>query len=281
MKSTPNRKPPEIEDGAAALAKALLQNEHAKSLVANAAAELSTVNAVLKHELDQKQLIPAVHTAIEKSADVEDKVLQVSERLAAVNRTLEVEVRGRIMLDHQLAAANEQGDAARHAAFHDGLTGLPNRALFEDRLKHALAQAERHGWNLAVMFVDLDAFKVINDTHGHDAGDRVLQTIAVRLRNSIRTDDTICRYGGDEFLCLMLETRDPKDLISIAEKMVNAVQVPCQVRVGDDVIGLRVGASIGIASFPQHGTTPADLIKNADAAMYRAKQGASRVEFAQ
>ena len=280
MKTIRDAKSQKGEDGAVALAKALLQNENAKDLVANAAEELSSVNEVLKQELAQKELIPAVHSAIEKSEDVEGKVLQVSEKLAAVNRTLKVEVRGRILLDHQFAAANQQGDASRYAAFHDALTGLPNRALFQDRLAHGLAQAERHRWNLAIMFVDLDGFKAINDTHGHDAGDRVLQAIAKYLRQSIRSDNTICRYGGDEFLCLVMETREQQDLTEIAKKMINAIQAPCEVRVGDDVIKLSVSASIGIALFPQHGTTPEALIKNADTAMYRAKKSASRVEFA-
>ena len=277
----PRGKPSKSKDGAVALAKALLQNERAKDLVADAAQELSSVNAVLKQEFADIETLPAVENAIEKSEKIEENVFQVSEELALVNKTLEVQVRGRIMLEHQLAAANEQGEAARHAAFHDGLTGLPNRALFQDRLEHGLAQAQRHGWNLAVMFVDLDAFKEINDTHGHDAGDRVLQAIAQRLRKGLRSDDTACRHGGDEFLCLLLETSNQKDLAAIAEKIVKAIEVPCEVRVENVVASLRVSASIGIALFPQHGTTPGDLIKSADTAMYRAKQGASRVEFAQ
>ena len=137
-----------------ALAKALLQNERAKDLVADAARDLSSVNAVLKQELAETATLPAVENAIEQSEKIEENVFQVSEELALVNKTLEVQVRGRIMLEHQLAAANEQGEATRHAAFHDGLTGLPNRALFQDRLEHGLAQAKRHGWNLAVMFVE-------------------------------------------------------------------------------------------------------------------------------
>ncbi|MEO8386289.1 MAG: GGDEF domain-containing protein [Betaproteobacteria bacterium] len=276
----PDRKPPKSKNGAVALAKALRQNECANVLVAETARELSCVNGLLKQELAEKKRLPVVENAIEQIEKIEENVLQVSEGLAVVNETLEVQVRSRIMIEHQFAAAVEQGEASRHAAFHDALTGLPNRALFQDRLEHGLMQAVRHGWNLAVMFVDLDAFKAINDTHGHAAGDRVLQAVAERLKKNVRSDDSICRHGGDEFLCLLMDTRDQRDLGAIAEKIISAIQAPCEVGIGNDVITVHANASIGIALFPQHGTTPDDLINNADVAMYCAKQGASRVEFA-
>lgn len=184
------------------------------------------------------------------------------------------------MVDHQLAAAIEQKDAARHAALHDPLTGLPNRALFNDRLEHGLAQARRHGWTLAVMFIDLDKFKAINDTHGHEAGDRVLQTIAGRLKANTRGGDTVCRHGGDEFLSLLMETRDEQAIASIAQKIANAIQAPLDVSAGGLVVNVSVGASIGIAVFPKHGDTADTLINNADKAMYRAKQDKSGIAFA-
>ena len=146
------------------------------------AQELSSVNVVLKQELAQHAPVPKVEKALEKSEAVEDKVQDASEKLVAV-RSGRWRARSGTgtSFDHQLAAVKEKEEAARHAAFHDVLTGLPNRVLFNDRLEHGLAQAKRHGWTLAVMFVDLDSFKIINDTHGHDAGDSVLQTIAQRL----------------------------------------------------------------------------------------------------
>src|SRR6202044_3678914 len=112
-------------------------------------------------------------------------------------------IRDRTLVDHQLAAAVEQVEGSRNAALHDSLTGLPNRVLFRDRLEHGIAQAKRHRWILAVMFVDMDNFKSINDTYGHEAGDAVLQTVAKRLAHNARVDDTVSRYGGDEFLYLL------------------------------------------------------------------------------
>src|SRR6202044_2544115 len=121
-------------------------------------------------------------------------------------------IRDRTLVDHQLAAAVEQVEGSRNAALHDSLTGLPNRVLFNDRLEHGIAQAKRHRWILAVMFVDLDNFKSINDTYGHQAGDAVLQTVAVRLKHNTRNDDTVSRYGGDEFLYLLTHMREQKDI---------------------------------------------------------------------
>ena len=271
---------PTDSKGAIQLSNALAQNELAKGLVANAAAELSSVNVVLKQELAEKNPPPTVIKAIKKSEDVEEKVQDVAEKLSVVNRALEGEVRDRIMLDHQFAVVTEQREAARYAAFHDPLTGLPNRALFKDRLEHGLAQAERHGWNLALMFVDLDAFKQINDTHGHDAGDRVLQLIARRLKQNSRADDTVCRYGGDEFLYLLVEAGNEQAVSAIAQKIIKVIGLPCEVSAGDKTISVSVTASIGIAMFPKDGTTTDALVKSADAAMYRAKADKPRYAFA-
>jgi diguanylate cyclase (GGDEF)-like protein len=159
---------------------------------------------------------------------------------------------------------------------HDALTGLPNRVLFNDRLEHGMAQAKRHGWTLAVMFLDLDKFKTINDSYGHDAGDAVLLTIAKRLKETTRTDDTISRHGGDEFLYLLMEINDDQDAAVVAKKIIQAVQVPCDVNVGQ----LTVNSSIGISIFPRDGNTAEALIASADAAMYRAKQSQSGYAFA-
>ena len=177
---TIDSKPAKILETTAAktLTKVLQQNESAKILVEEAGEDLSKANAVLKEELADQDPPPALERAIEKSAIAEIKVQEASEELAAVNQALGHEIKDRQVLEFQYAAATEQKDAARHESLHDPLTGLPNRALFNDRLEHGLAQAERHGWSVAVMFMDLDDFKIINDTHGHDAGDKVLRTIA-------------------------------------------------------------------------------------------------------
>ena len=280
MSANPASALPKGSKGTIPLSKVLAQNEHAEGLVADAAEELSSVNAVLKDELAGKDPPPAVERVIEKSEAIETKVQEVRDKLSVVNRALEGEVRDRIVLDHQFAAVTEQGEAARYAAFHDPLTGLPNRALFKDRLKHGMAQAERHGWNIALMFMDLDAFKQINDTHGHGAGDCVLQLIAQRLKQSSRADDTVCRYGGDEFLYLLVEAGNVQAVSAIAQKMIKVIGLPCEVSAGDKTMSLSVTASIGIAMFPKDGGTAEALVKSADAAMYRAKADKPGYAFA-
>jgi diguanylate cyclase (GGDEF)-like protein len=179
-----------------------------------------------------------------------------------------------------LAAALEQEEAARDAAFHDDLTGLANRALFNDRLEHGIAQATRGGWTLAVMFIDLDNFKTINDTHGHDAGDAALRTTAQRLKENTRSVDTVGRHGGDEFLYLLTEIRKKKDIKKIAEKIIKQLQAPCSISVSNRNVDLSIEASIGISIFGKDGATADELIKSADEAMYRAKQSKSRYSFA-
>ena len=175
----------------------------------------------------------------------------------------------------------EREKAVRHIAFHDVLTGLPNRALFNDRLEHGLAQAKRNGWTLALMFIDLDGFKAINDSHGHVAGDSVLQTIAERLRTHTRGGDTVSRHGGDEFLFLITEIRDKDFVAGIAGKLLQTIQEPCSISIRDLNISVVVKASIGISLFPADGDTADALVSRADQAMYRAKEGKSGYAFAE
>ena len=281
MKTDPAAGLPTGHQPAASLIKVLDQSEQVKDMVVEAAEELSSVNTVLKQELAEGTSQPGIESTIKKSEAVEDKVQAASEKLAEVNVALKGEVKDRHVLEGKLAAVTEQGAADRHAAFHDVLTGLPNRALFNDRLEHGIAQAARHGWSLAVMFVDLDDFKIINDTHGHDAGDSVLCTIAARLKDATRSDDTLSRFGGDEFLYLLMEVRDEEDVTSIAEKMIKSIQAPCEISVQGLTTSHSVKASIGIALFPKHGATAEHLIKSADKAMYEAKRARSGYAFAQ
>jgi diguanylate cyclase (GGDEF)-like protein len=262
------------------LTEVLDQSEHIKDMVEECAEDLSSVNTVLHQELADLYPLPDVENALEKSGAVESKVQEAAEELSAVNQALEYEVKEREMLEHQLAAVKGQEQAARHAAFHDSLTGLPNRVLFNDRLQHGLAQAKRHGWSMAVMFVDLDDFKSINDSYGHDVGDSVLQTIAQRLKENTREDDTVCRHGGDEFLYLLMEIRDEQAITMIVKKIIKAIQEPCDVSIRDLAISPSIGASIGISIFPKHGVTADALIKSADKAMYRAKRTGSGYAFA-
>jgi diguanylate cyclase (GGDEF)-like protein len=262
------------------LRRVLEHSEQLKALVEECADDLASVNGAMAHVHTADKALPGLADALGQSASLAAKVQAVSVALGVVHRALEEEVRDRSMVDLQFAAAEEQGSSARHAALHDVLTGLPNRTLFNDRLDQGLAQARRHGWTLAVMFVDLDEFKVINDTHGHEAGDTVLRTIAERLKENTRDDDTVSRHGGDEFLYLLTGIRDEANVTRIAEKIVQVVQLPCDISVRDGTLSVRVKASIGISTFPKDGTTGEALINSAVEAMYRAKQARSGFAFA-
>jgi diguanylate cyclase (GGDEF)-like protein len=158
---------------------------------------------------------------------------------------------------------------------HDATTGLPNRDLFDDRLTHAIALARRHDWTLAVMFLDLDRFKEINDTHGHAVGDAVLKEIAKRFTQHTREEDTVCRNGGDEFLYLAMNPQGIANIERIAGKLLTVIGQP--VDLGD--LQVVIKASIGIAVYPGNGTSGKQLIRNADTAMYRAKKAATGCVF--
>jgi diguanylate cyclase (GGDEF)-like protein len=167
-----------------------------------------------------------------------------------------------------LTVAELDAHEAQIRSLHDSLTGLPNRELFDDRMAKAISLAIRHHWTLAVMFLDLDQFKSINDAHGHAAGDAVLKEVAVRLLARARDEDTVCRNGGDEFLYLLMNPGAMRNVERIATSVLQGVAQP--LAVGD--IELVVKASIGIAIYPGDGCSSNELVKNADTAMYRAKR---------
>ena len=263
------------------LTRVLEQSEHIHVQVKQSAEELSSVNTGLEHALANNDPLAGVKTALDKNEVVMRELQDASEKLTEVTQALQIEIRDRTMVDHQLAAAVEQEEGSRNAALHDKLTDLPNRVLLGDRLEHGMAQAKRHRWNLAVMFVDLDKFKSVNDTYGHQAGDAVLQTVAMRLKRTMRNDDTISRFGGDEFLCVLTELREQNEIAMIAAKILKAIQAPCCLRVGDVIFSPRLEASIGISVFPKDGASAAVLINRADEAMYGAKATKSGFAFAQ
>jgi len=151
----------------------------------------------------------------------------------------------------------------------DPLTQLPNRVLLLDRFAQAIAAAKRHGARLALLFLDLNEFKQINDTLGHGVGDEVLQKVAQRLSTAVRAADTVSRHGGDEFLILLTEVSQPVDAGLIADKLLTVLGAPCEV--GNQV--LQLTASVGISIYPDDGEDIKTLIGRADAAMYRAKRG--------
>lgn len=155
----------------------------------------------------------------------------------------------------------------RHRSLHDYLTGLPNRLYFNDRLAWAIDYAQRNGDKLAVMFLDLDGFKEVNDTFGHETGDRVLKEVAGRLRGCIRSNDTLSRLGGDEFTVVLVQLEDEKDASIVAKKFIKILGEPF--KVNKNVINLSI--SIGISTYPRDGLDPSDLLKKADKAMYKIK----------
>ncbi len=174
---------------------------------------------------------------------------------------------GRVLVFRDVSERKELERNLRHLAYTDALTGLPNRTLFHDRLKQGLAIALRRDSPLAVLFLDLDRFKVINDSLGHDVGDRVLISVARRLGACLRDEDTLARLGGDEFAVLLPELSGTRGSLLVADKLLRALAAP-QLINGHE---LTVGASIGIALFPENGSDVQSLLRSADAAMYSAK----------
>ncbi len=176
-----------------------------------------------------------------------------------------------LALEHDLLT-----ERLAHKSQHDDLTGLPNRLLFTDRLTQAVAQATRRGQPVAVLSLDLDGFKDINDSMGHQVGDILLQDVARRLTGALRQTDTLARMEGDEFMMLLPDLKDPKDAVMVAQKCTDALLLPFQY--GNHAFFLT--ASMGISLFPEDSDDPAALIHHADAALHRAKsQGRDRLQF--
>ncbi|MDP6873216.1 MAG: EAL domain-containing protein [Alphaproteobacteria bacterium] len=168
----------------------------------------------------------------------------------------------------RLTVAIECAISRSHMAHYDSLTGLPNRALLFDRLTHAINQSRRYDHELAVLFIDLDRFKFVNDTMGHEAGDTVLKAAASRIRECLRESDTVARLGGDEFIALVTNLDTPVSAATVATKIVERVSQP--IMIGENAA--TVSPSIGIALFPDDADDADDLLRLSDAAMYQAKQ---------
>ncbi|MEE9201022.1 MAG: diguanylate cyclase [Candidatus Brocadiales bacterium] len=156
----------------------------------------------------------------------------------------------------------------KRMAHHDALTNLPNRALLDDRLVVALAHARRNKEMLAVLYLDLDGFKAVNDTHGHTIGDQLLKDVAKRLTDLLRDEDTVARMGGDEFTLLLTEIKQKEDAAKVADKILNAMKEP--LTLGTHT--LNITTSVGIALYPSDGEDADTLLKNADTAMYKVKE---------
>lgn len=197
-----------------------------------------------------------------------DRALEVSrERLrAALCRIDALETEG-LLLKHQVALLQRTVKQARRFAYHDELTGLPNRRLLLDRYNQAVALAARRKRQVALLFLDLDGFKQINDAYGHAAGDSILKQFAMRLRACVRTSDTPCRYGGDEFVVLLPELEGRESASAAAEKIRDRLAIPYIV----DGVEITVTASIGVAVYPVDGRAYGDLMRVTDGSMYRDK----------
>jgi diguanylate cyclase (GGDEF)-like protein/PAS domain S-box-containing protein len=203
-------------------------------------------------------------------AAIEDSAAPIHDRRGQVT--------GAVIVFRDVSAARALSFRMSYLTQHDSLTDLPNRTLFSDRLTEAIAMAQRYRRNLAVLYLDVDRFKNINDSLGHDVGDRLLQSIAVRLYTCVRSSDTVSRQGGDEFVIMLAEVTHVENAGLIAEKILNALKTPHRI----DNHDLHLTASIGIASYPDDGTEAEALMKNADLAMYHAKDnGRNNYQFFQ
>jgi diguanylate cyclase (GGDEF)-like protein len=281
---------PEAGSGALqALETAIDQSHEVKAKIEACADELAANNQLAQAQIANGATTLPAEQALQEGVAVERQVQEVAGDLQQVNEQLsqglgevqEVELalsRSRQALEDSKTALASSIEAERSAswrAMHDGKTGLPNRSLFDDRLAQAIAGAERHGWMLAVMFLDLDRFKAINDSHGHAAGDAVLTTIAQRLLSHARDEDTVCRNGGDEFLYLLINPSGRDNTRRIATLVRETIMQPIQY----GALSLVIEPSIGIALYPDHATDMETLIARADAAMYVAKQQGTACEF--
>lgn len=173
-----------------------------------------------------------------------------------------------VFVSRDITERQRYEETIRHQAFHDSLTGLPNRLLFKDRLTLAMAHAKRNKQTLAVLFLDLDQFKLINDTLGHGLGDKMLQSVANRLKKCVREDDTVARLGGDEFTLILPEIMRAEDAAKVAHKILQSIREPMDI----DCHELYITSSAGIVFYPNDGKDAETLLKNADTAMYRAKE---------
>jgi diguanylate cyclase (GGDEF)-like protein/PAS domain S-box-containing protein len=199
---------------------------------------------------------------------IEDSAAPIHDRVGRVI--------GAVIVFHDVSAARAMSLQMTHSAQHDVVTGLPNRLLLNDRISQSISLARRQNRPLAVIFLDLDHFKYINDSLGHDTGDNLLQCVSKRLLASVRGSDTVSRQGGDEFVILLPEITYPEDAATSAKKILLSLSAPCSIG-GHD---LHINGSIGISVYPEDGEDAETLIKNADTAMYHAKEsGRNNFQF--
>ncbi len=273
-----------LEEDSPALGLTLQQSKHIQAKAEAVVDDLGVITDQVKKQIAEGDVMVSAHTALKTGSKVEKDVKEVAEDLHEVNKALTTgiaELRNieKAFADAQeklalteaaLGAARQEEESARLRALHDSTTGLPNRLLFNDRLEHAISLARRHDWTLAVMFIDLDGFKNVNDTHGHAFGDTVLQEVATRMLAHCRHEDSVCRNGGDEFLYLLMNPQGTANVERIASELLRSISRP----IDADEVHVVVTPSIGIAMYPLDGLDKGLLIRRADEAMYKAKNGA-------
>ena len=228
------------------------------SFAANAARELAQLETLVA---EMRAVLAALHQDV---AQAEGRLGQAAAIVEANEQLVLSALRSQADADTAAQALEEASRSARL----DPLTGLPNRLMLHDRLTQAIAMAKRHDARLAILFLDLNDFKQINDTLGHATGDRVLKLVADRLAASVREADTVSRFGGDEFVFVLTEVSLASDVLLVANKVLAALATP--VRIDDHV--LRLAASIGVSFYPDDGNDADTLVERADTAMYRAKR---------
>jgi len=206
---------------------------------------------------------------------LQSNLTQAFEARDQLERDIEEARRALASMQAELAGTRDGERRARHQAAHDQLTGLANRGHFQERLCHALAMHALNGSSLAVMYIDLDGFKPVNDTYGHAAGDTLLQIVASRLSHTVRARDLVSRLGGDEFACLIECMDPPEQALGLAMKLREALRAPC--RIGQHMV--QVDASIGVVVDHAGAGDAGDLLLKADMAMYRAKRECTGIAF--
>lgn len=244
------------------------------------------VESIIRKQIEQGQPVPAEYSgdidrwvadrlATHRRADGKPHVQQLTGGRWVQSIRHRTPDGGMVVLRSDITAFKERERAAELLAQHDALTGLPNRRLLPDRLAQALARARRSSEVVAVLLIDLDNFKPVNDAHGHKAGDDVLRLTADRLKGCLRVTDTVARYGGDEFIVLAECGEPTADVTAVATKILEAVARPIPPLWTTDLStpNVHITCSIGISQYPRDGEDPEKLIRLADAAMYRAKQG--------
>lgn len=241
-----------------------IYNEMSRASVVNPIVECLTENKIVKMEN---------HTILVRRSD--QKEFHIEDSAAPIRRA-DGSIIGAVMVFHDVTDKKRAQNQLQHIAFHDTLTGLPNRALFRKKLLKSMADARLMQKHAAVIFMDLDRFKSINDSLGHGAGDELLILVSKRLKQCVRDSDVVCRMGGDEFTAVLSSISEPQSVSVIAEKIINSIAQPFNIS-GREI---RISTSIGIALYPDDSEDLDDLLINADTAMYHAKsQGRGNYQY--